>query len=82
MEYERSINEDTPRDDKWWVVRHVFPLTVAVHSVSSQTNVYDSKRRVPGEARYLIVTVEQLFRARKGHFPRLYVLLCDQCFQT
>jgi len=29
------INEDTPRDDKWWAVRHVFPLAATVHSVSS-----------------------------------------------
>jgi len=46
-----------------------------------QTNLYDSKRRVPGEARHLIVTVEQLIRSREGHFPRLNILLRDQCFQ-
>jgi len=28
------INEDTPQDDKWWAVRHVFPLTVTAYSVS------------------------------------------------
>jgi len=46
-----------------------------------QMNVYDSKRRVLGEARHLIVMVEQLIQSCEGHFLRLNILLCDQCFQ-
>ena len=36
---------------------------------------------MPGQARHLIVTVEQLFKSREGHFPRLYVLIRNQGFQ-
>jgi len=45
-----------------------------------QKNVYDGKTRTPGTARHLIVTVEQLFKSREGHFPRLFLLLRDQRF--
>ena len=38
-------------------------------------------KRLPGTARHLIVTVEQLFRSREGHLPRLYVLIRNQGFQ-
>ena len=73
MEYERLLSmkihlETTKR-------------TATVHSVSLTDECLWFKRWVPGEARHLIVTVELLIRSREGHFPRLNVLLRDQCFQ-
>jgi superfamily II DNA helicase RecQ len=38
-------------------------------------------KRLPGRARHLIVTVEQLFKSREGHLPRLYFLIRNQGFQ-
>ena len=39
------------------------------------------KKHLPGTARHLIVTVEQLFKSREGHLPRLYILVRNQGFQ-
>ncbi|KAI9463684.1 P-loop containing nucleoside triphosphate hydrolase protein [Lactarius psammicola] len=44
-------------------------------------NVWNYKRRTLGQARLLIVTVEQLFKSREGHLPRLAILLRNQSFQ-
>ncbi len=46
-----------------------------------QTNVWNPKTKDPGHTRHLIVTVEQLFKSREGHFPRLALLLRNQTFQ-
>jgi len=82
MEYERSssmkIHLETTNGGRCGMF---FPWLQQCTQFLQQTNVYDSKKQVPGEARHLIVTVEQLFRSREGHFPRLYVLLHDQRFQ-
>jgi len=37
--------------------------------------------RMPGLAQHLIVTVEQLFKSREGHLPRLGILLRNSHFQ-
>ncbi|KAH9069630.1 P-loop containing nucleoside triphosphate hydrolase protein [Lactarius deliciosus] len=44
-------------------------------------NVWDGKERCPGRARLLIVTVEQLFKSREGHFSRLALLVRNLWFQ-
>ncbi|KAH9029568.1 P-loop containing nucleoside triphosphate hydrolase protein [Lactarius hengduanensis] len=38
-------------------------------------NIWNNGKRTPGTARVLIVTVEQLFKSREGHLPRLALLL-------
>ena len=43
--------------------------------------MYNSKTKTFGTARHLIVTVEQLFKSKEGHLPRLYLLLRDTRFQ-
>ena len=37
--------------------------------------------RCPGRARLIIITVEQLFKSREGHFPRLALLMRNLGFQ-
>ncbi|KAH9052274.1 P-loop containing nucleoside triphosphate hydrolase protein [Lactarius vividus] len=44
-------------------------------------NIWNSKNGSLGRARLLIVTVEQLFKSREGHFPRLAVLVRNLWFQ-
>ena len=44
-------------------------------------NIWNYKTRTTGRARHLIVTVEQLFKSREGHLPRLALLLRNQHFQ-
>ncbi len=46
-----------------------------------QRNVFNPKQRELGQARHLLVTVEQLFKSREGHLPRLYVLLQNQHYR-
>ena len=48
---------------------------------SDFADVYNSKTKTFGTARHLIVTVEQLFKSKEGHFLRLYLLLRDTRFQ-
>lgn len=55
--------------------------TLLVSDGLVQENVWDLKRRTPGRARLLIVTVEQLFKSREGHLPRLSLILRNQYFQ-
>ncbi|KAH8981064.1 P-loop containing nucleoside triphosphate hydrolase protein [Lactarius akahatsu] len=44
-------------------------------------NIWNNGKRTPGTARVLIVTVEQLFKSREGHLPRLALLLRNRSFQ-
>ena len=46
-----------------------------------QTNIWNPKSKEPGSSRHLIVTVEQLFKSREGHFPRLALFLRTFKFQ-
>ncbi|KAF6749455.1 P-loop containing nucleoside triphosphate hydrolase protein [Ephemerocybe angulata] len=43
-------------------------------------NVWNNRRKVPGRRRHLLVTVEQAFKSREGHFPPLYLLLRNPYF--
>ena len=43
--------------------------------------MFNLKIKKPGLARHLIVTVEQLFKSREGHLPRLANLLRNHHFQ-
>jgi superfamily II DNA helicase RecQ len=50
----------------------IFPLILrSSTSINLQENVYNSKTDTIGKFRYLIVTVEQLFKDASGHFSRL-----------
>ncbi|KAH9009895.1 P-loop containing nucleoside triphosphate hydrolase protein [Lactarius hengduanensis] len=44
-------------------------------------NIWNSKSGSLGRARLLIVTVEQLFKSREGHLPRLALLVRNLWFQ-
>jgi superfamily II DNA helicase RecQ len=48
---------------------------------SVKDDVWNQKTRTPGRAWQLIVTVEQLFKSREGHLPRLAIFLRKQHFQ-
>jgi len=57
------------------------PCALLTGSQVKQDHVCNTKTRTIGLARHLLVTVEQLFKSREGHLPRLYFLVRNLFFQ-
>ncbi|KAH8976484.1 hypothetical protein EDB92DRAFT_2099541 [Lactarius akahatsu] len=55
--------------------RYGIPTVVINEDTPREDAWWTVCRRTPGTARVLIVTVEQLFKSREGHLPRLALLL-------
>ena len=51
------------------------------YAIFHQTHIYNIKTRTPGTSRYIIATVEQLFKTPEGRLPRLAILVRNQHFQ-
>ncbi|PBK66853.1 hypothetical protein ARMSODRAFT_1021264 [Armillaria solidipes] len=62
-----AINDETPRNKDYWRI-----------------HVHNGKKDASqdGTAKHLIVTAEQLFKSREGHWTRLSLLLRDKAFRA
>lgn len=71
-----TINDDTPRQESWWLASFSHHTALFLLLTRFQENIFSRKEKKI-LVQHLIVTVEPLFKTKEGHMPRLGALLRD-----